>query len=58
MKITFTNQLTTNFEYSKRRDLSLSLIDYQLAENRSTNYDVGINWRKRNVPIPPEYPDR
>ncbi len=50
-EITFTNQLTTNFEYSKRRDLSLSLIDYQLAENRSTNYDVSINWRKRNVPI-------
>ena len=50
-EVTFTNQLTTNFEYRKSRDLSLSLIDYQLAENRSTEYTVGINWRKRNLPI-------
>ena len=49
--MTFTNQLTTNFEYRKSRDLSLSLVDYQLAENRTTGYTVGINWRKRNVPI-------
>jgi cell surface protein SprA len=51
VEMTFTNQLTTNFEYRKSRDLSLSLIDYQLAENRSTEYTLGINWRKRNVPI-------
>src|SRR5262249_50440676 len=51
LEMTFTNQLTTNFEYRKSRDLSLSLIDYQLAENRSTEYTLGVNWRKRNVLI-------
>ena len=51
VEMTFTNQLTTNFEYRKSRDLSLSLVDYQLAENRTTGYTLGINWRKRNVPI-------
>jgi cell surface protein SprA len=49
--MTFTNQLTTRFEYKKSRQLSLSLIDYQLAENRSTEYSVGIDWRKRGVPF-------
>ena len=49
--ISFANQLATNFEYKKSRTLSLSLIDYQLAENRSTEYTIGINWRKRGVPI-------
>jgi cell surface protein SprA len=49
--MTFTNQLTTRFEYKKSRQLSLSLIDYQLAENRSTEYSVGIDWRKRGLPF-------
>ncbi len=49
--ISFVNQLALNFEYKKSRTLSLSLIDYQLAENRSTEFTIGVNWRKRGVPI-------
>jgi cell surface protein SprA len=49
--MTFTNGLSTRFEYRKSRQLSLSLIDYQLAENRSTEYTIGLNWRKRGVPF-------
>jgi cell surface protein SprA len=49
--ISFVNQLSANFEYKKSRTLSLSLIDYQLAENRSTEFTIGVNWRKRGVPI-------
>ena len=49
--MTFVNQLSTRFEYRKSRQLSLSLIDYQLAENRSTEYTLGMNWRKRGVPF-------
>jgi cell surface protein SprA len=48
---TFTNQLSARFEYKKSRQLSLSLIDYQLAENRSTEYTIGADWRKRGLPI-------
>ena len=51
LDMTFVNQLSTRFEYRKSRQLSLSLIDYQLAENRSTEYTVGFNWRKRGVPF-------
>ena len=48
--MTFTNQMSVNFEFRKTRMLSLSLIDYQLAENRSTEVTVGVNWRKKGVP--------
>jgi cell surface protein SprA len=51
LDMTFVNQLSLRFEYRKSRQLSLSLIDYQLAENRSTEYTLGMNWRKRGVPI-------
>ncbi len=49
--MSFTNQLALRFEYKKSRQLSLSLVDYQLAENRSTEYSVGMDWRKRGVPF-------
>jgi cell surface protein SprA len=51
VEMTFTNQLTAQFEYKKSRTLSLSLVDYQLAESRSTEVTVGINWRKRGLPL-------
>ena len=49
--MTFTNQLTTRIEFRKSRTLSLSLIDYQLAENRSTEVTFGFNWRKKGMPL-------
>ncbi|MGV3527310.1 MAG: cell surface protein SprA [Flavisolibacter sp.] len=49
--MTFVNQLSARFEYKKSRQLSLSLVDYQLAENRSTEYTLGMDWRKRGVPF-------
>jgi cell surface protein SprA len=49
--MTFTNQLSLHFDYKKSRQLSLSLIDYQLAENRSTEYTIGMDWRKRGLPF-------
>ena len=51
LDMTFTNQLTTRFEFKKSRTLSLSLIDYQLAENRSTEVTFGFNWRQKGVPL-------
>ncbi len=49
--MTFTNQLTLGIGFRKSRTLSLSLIDYQLAENRSTEVSVNFNWRKRGLPL-------
>jgi cell surface protein SprA len=49
--MTFTNQLSVRFEYRKTRTLSLSLIDYQLAESRSTEVTFGMDWRKKGLPF-------
>ena len=49
--MTFTNQLTTRIEFRKSRTLSLSLVDYQLSENRSTEVTFGFNWRKKGMPL-------
>jgi cell surface protein SprA len=43
----FTNQVQAKFEYSKSRTLSLSLYDYQLSEQRSTEFRIGAGWRKK-----------
>jgi cell surface protein SprA len=49
--MTFINQLSTRIEIKKSRQLSLSLVDYQLAENRSTEVTVGMSWLKHGVPL-------
>ncbi|MFN4893080.1 MAG: cell surface protein SprA [Bacteroidota bacterium] len=51
LDMTFTNQVSTRFEWRKSRQLSLSLIDYQLAENQSTEYTFAFNWRKKGLPF-------
>ena len=50
--LTTTTQFNFNFEYRKSRQLSMSLIDYQLSESRSTEWIVGVNWRKRGFNLP------
>nr|WP_236065505.1 cell surface protein SprA [Niastella soli] len=49
MDMQFTNQLTARFEYKKSRTVSLSLIDYQLSESRSTEFTIGAGYRKRGA---------
>lgn len=51
LDMTFTNQLTTRFEFRKSRTLSLSLVDYQLSENRSTEVTFGFNYRRKGMPL-------
>ncbi len=48
----FTNDLTAKFEYAKSRTLSLSLVDYQLSEQRSTEYSISAGFRKRGLRLP------
>ncbi len=51
LNMQFTNQLQAKFEYSKTRQLSLSLIDYQLSEVRSTEFVIGAGYRKRGMKL-------
>lgn len=48
----FVNKLQARVGYSKSRQLSLSLIDYQLTESRSTDFTFGGGWKKKGLPIP------
>ncbi len=52
----FTNELSARFEYKKSRQLSLSLIDYQLSETRSTEFTIGGGLRKRGFKLPFKLP--
>jgi cell surface protein SprA len=54
--ITTTGQLNTRFEYKKSRQLSLSLVDYQLSEVNSTEWTFGASWRKRGFTLPFKLP--
>lgn len=47
--VTTTSQLSAKFEYKKSRQLSLSLIDYQLSERKSTEWTIGASYRKRGL---------
>ncbi len=51
VEMTFTNQISARFEYKKTRSLSLSLVDYQLAENHSTEVTFGFDWRRKGLPL-------
>lgn len=47
--VTLTNSLNLRAEFKKSRSLSLSLIDYQLTELRSSEITIGGSYRLRNV---------
>jgi cell surface protein SprA len=50
--VTTNNQVNLKFEYRKSRQLSLSLIDYQLSEVRSTEIVFGGSFRKKGFGLP------
>ncbi len=47
-----TGQFSGKLEYRKGRTVSLSLIDYQMSEVRSTETTVQLRWRKRGWSLP------
>ncbi|MBK7557323.1 MAG: cell surface protein SprA [Chitinophagaceae bacterium] len=47
----FTNQLQAKFEYTKSRQLSLSLVDFQLSEVRTSEFVIGAGYRKRGLKL-------
>ncbi|MEO5999117.1 MAG: cell surface protein SprA, partial [Chitinophagaceae bacterium] len=51
-----TNQVSARFEYKKSRQLSLSLVDFQLSESRSTEFVIGAGWRKKGFQLPFKVP--
>jgi cell surface protein SprA len=52
LNMTTVTQWSIRFEYKKSRLLSLSLVDYQLSENNSTEWVIGTSYRKRGLKLP------
>jgi cell surface protein SprA len=52
LDFTTNKQMNMHFEYRKGRQLSLSLVDYQLSENNSTEWVFGTSYRKRGLRLP------
>jgi len=48
----FVNLMTAQASYSRSRQLSLSLIDFQLSETHSSELSVTLGYKKRNVGLP------
>jgi cell surface protein SprA len=46
------NNLSLRFEYRKSRTASLSLIDYQVSETKSTDYAFGLGYRIKGLRLP------
>ena len=54
--VTTVSQSNINFQYKRSRQLSLSLVDYQLSEVNSTEFVIGASIRKKNVNLPFKLP--
>ncbi|MFN0037716.1 MAG: cell surface protein SprA [Saprospiraceae bacterium] len=52
IKVKLKNEMSFNADYKKSRRLSMSFIDYQLSETKSTGYTLGFGFRMKNVNIP------
>ncbi len=52
INLTTLSQWSLRFEYKKSRILSLSLIDYQLSENNSTEFVFGTAYKKKGLKLP------
>jgi cell surface protein SprA len=52
LNVTTISQWSIRFEYKKSRILALSLVDYQLSENNSTEWVIGTSFRKRGLKLP------
>lgn len=50
--ITWKNSLQTSFEYKKSRTLGLSLLDFQLAETRSSEFTGGLGYALAKFKLP------
>ena len=47
----FTNQMQAKVEYIKQRTLSLSLVDFQLSETKSSEFSIGLGYRKKGLAL-------
>jgi cell surface protein SprA len=52
IEVALKNNITAKFDIKKSKSESLSLIDYQISENKSTEYSIGFGFRKKGIKLP------
>jgi cell surface protein SprA len=52
VEFTLKNSMNFKFEYRSSRQISMSLIDYQLTENKSTGFTIGAGYLAKNFKLP------
>ncbi len=50
--MSFKNNLTGTLKFNKSRTVSLNLLDYQVSETKSTEYQVGLGYRVKGLKLP------
>lgn len=50
--MTFKNGITARFDYKKTRSMSMNFTDYQMIENNSETYTVGVAYRIKGLKLP------
>jgi len=49
---TLVNDITMKFDYKRSRTLSMNFVDYQLSENNSTSFTIGLGYRMTGFQLP------
>ncbi len=52
LDLTFVNSMTAKFEYKSSRTLTMSFINYQLAEQKNKEFTVGLGYRLKGLTLP------
>ena len=50
--MTFKNGITARFDYKKTRSMAVNFTDYQMIENNSETYTLGIGYRIKGLKLP------
>ncbi len=50
--ITWANDISTKVDFKKTRSMSMSFTDYQLTENKSTEFTVGVGYKLKGFTTP------
>jgi cell surface protein SprA len=50
--VTMKNDITAKFDFKKSRTLSMNFVDYQLSENKSTEFTIGMGYKLEGFQMP------
>lgn len=52
MDMTFKNNVTAKFDYKKSRTLTMNFADFQMIENKSEQFTIGVGYKIKGLKLP------